>query len=316
MERNHRMELQYDGTGLHGWAKQDGLPTVEGCLEEAFRTVLGRGAAACAWPGAPTRACTPGARWSACSLPDGVDLLQAAPLAQRPDAARHRGAGPAAAPRRRSTRARMRPAAATATSCAPQPVVSPFWSRLLLAGARRRPGPGRHGRAAAAASPGRHHFTAFTPTETEHVFFDRTVLRCRWTRAAGGRGARPAAALAAPAGRAGAPARARGGMLCLEIEADAFLRHMVRTLVGTMVEVGRGERSLEDFAAAAGRGAARGGGPHGPAARAVPLGHQVRARARRQASRPGPAPMGKSPVRPSARPAASSTTKRQTARPE
>ena len=41
MERNHRMELQYDGTGLHGWAKQEGLPTVEGCLEGALRTVLG-----------------------------------------------------------------------------------------------------------------------------------------------------------------------------------------------------------------------------------------------------------------------------------
>ena len=41
MERNHRMELQYDGTGLHGWAKQEGLPTVEGCLESACATVLG-----------------------------------------------------------------------------------------------------------------------------------------------------------------------------------------------------------------------------------------------------------------------------------
>ena len=41
MERNHRMELQYDGTGLHGWAKQEGLPTVEGSLETAFSTVLG-----------------------------------------------------------------------------------------------------------------------------------------------------------------------------------------------------------------------------------------------------------------------------------
>jgi tRNA U38,U39,U40 pseudouridine synthase TruA len=36
-------------------------------------------------------------------------------------------------------------------------------------------------------------------------------------------------------------------MLCLEVEADAFLRHMVRTLVGTMIDVGRGEPSLEDF---------------------------------------------------------------------
>ena len=103
---------------------------------------------------------------------------------------------------------------------------------------------------AAALVAGRHHFTAFTPTETKHVFFDRTVLRCRWTRAGGAAlpgpvlGGRhqvaPVAARRAAAGRA-------QGMLCLQIEADAFLRHMVRTLVGTMIEVARGEASLDDF---------------------------------------------------------------------
>ena len=35
--RSYRMELQYDGTGLHGWAKQPGLLTVEGCLETGLR---------------------------------------------------------------------------------------------------------------------------------------------------------------------------------------------------------------------------------------------------------------------------------------
>ena len=98
-------------------------------------------------------------------------------------------------------------------------------------------------REAAALVAGRHHFTAFTPTETEHIFFDRTVLRCRWSRAVRGRRPGPRSA----AGRA--PPGAGGGMLCLEIEADAFLRHMVRTLVGTMVEVGRGERSLDGLPA-------------------------------------------------------------------
>jgi len=34
----------------------------------------------------------------------------------------------------------------------------------------------------------------------------------------------------------------------LEIEADAFLHHMVRTLVGTMLEVGRHARPVESFA--------------------------------------------------------------------
>jgi len=37
-------------------------------------------------------------------------------------------------------------------------------------------------------------------------------------------------------------ARDPGGMLRIEIEADGFLRHMVRNIVGTLVEVGRGKR--------------------------------------------------------------------------
>lgn len=39
-----------------------------------------------------------------------------------------------------------------------------------------------------------------------------------------------------------------GDLLIYRIEANAFLRHMVRNIVGTLVEVGRGERTPEDFA--------------------------------------------------------------------
>ncbi len=90
--------------------------------------------------------------------------------------------------------------------------------------------------AAAAAVEGRHDFTAFTPAESEHAFFQRLVLRCRWQRVGGG-------FVGGPAGRAAAG----GGPVCLEVEADSFLRHMVRALVGTMVEVGEGTRDLEGF---------------------------------------------------------------------
>jgi tRNA pseudouridine38-40 synthase len=38
------------------------------------------------------------------------------------------------------------------------------------------------------------------------------------------------------------------GFLVYEIEARSFLRHMVRNIVGTLVDVGRGALSLEDFA--------------------------------------------------------------------
>ena len=74
---------------------------------------------------------------------------------------------------------------------------------------------------------GTHDFTAFTPTQTEHVRFERDILRAEWHE-------KPA--VLGP-----------GRVLELWIEADAFMRNMVRVLVGTMLEVGGGRRSLEDF---------------------------------------------------------------------
>jgi tRNA pseudouridine38-40 synthase len=73
----------------------------------------------------------------------------------------------------------------------------------------------------AALLPGTHDFTAFTPTETYHVRFARDVLAARWTQ--------------------------DGDMLAFEIEADTFMRHMNRVLVGTMLQVAGGRRSLGDF---------------------------------------------------------------------
>jgi tRNA pseudouridine38-40 synthase len=77
--------------------------------------------------------------------------------------------------------------------------------------------------ACAALLAGTHDFTAFTPTETDHVRFSRDVLAARWDE--------------------------RGDLLEFWIEADTFMRHMNRALVGTMLEVAGGRRSLEDFAA-------------------------------------------------------------------
>jgi tRNA pseudouridine38-40 synthase len=75
--------------------------------------------------------------------------------------------------------------------------------------------------ACAAAVVGRHDFTAFTPTETEHVRFERVVLSAEWHR--------------------------RGETLEFWITADAFMRHMNRVLVGTMLQVATGRRSLDSF---------------------------------------------------------------------
>ena len=65
--------------------------------------------------------------------------------------------------------------------------------------------------ACAAALIGTHDFTAFTPTETDHVRFERDVFRAEWVEEP-------------------------GDVLAFWIEADTFMRHMVRILVGTMLE--------------------------------------------------------------------------------
>jgi tRNA pseudouridine38-40 synthase len=78
----------------------------------------------------------------------------------------------------------------------------------------------------ASALAGVHDFTAFTPTETEHVRFTREVYRAAWRRVSGVE-----------------------GLLEFWIEADAFMRNMNRVLVGTMLDVARGRRSVEEFAA-------------------------------------------------------------------
>ena len=105
--------------------------------------------------------------------------------------------------------------------------------RLLT---RRTPSPFERGRAlwsparldldalhaCAAGIRGVRDFTAFTPTETVHQHFRRTIHRAEWV--------------------------ATGeDLLEFRIEADAFLRHMNRILVGTMLEVASGSRSVEQF---------------------------------------------------------------------
>ena len=70
---------------------------------------------------------------------------------------------------------------------------------------------------------GVHDFTAFTPAHSDHVRFEREVASARWSRA--------------------------GDVLEFWIEADTFMRHMVRVLVGTMLEAAAGRRTSGEFAA-------------------------------------------------------------------
>lgn len=76
---------------------------------------------------------------------------------------------------------------------------------------------------AATALIGTHDFAAFQSVGTETSGTTRTITRSAW--------------------------RDTGGLLAYEIAGDGFLRHMVRAIVGTLVEVGRGWREPENVAA-------------------------------------------------------------------
>ncbi len=67
-------------------------------------------------------------------------------------------------------------------------------------------------RACAAALPGRHDFTAFTPSQSEHKTFDREVFSASWERTG-------------------------EEIVEFRIEANAFLRNMNRVLVATMLDL-------------------------------------------------------------------------------
>jgi tRNA pseudouridine38-40 synthase len=74
---------------------------------------------------------------------------------------------------------------------------------------------------AAAALVGTHDFAAFQSAGTEVASTVRTIFRSAF--------------------------RQLDEMLVYEVTADGFLRHMVRAIVGTLVEIGRGRRSVESM---------------------------------------------------------------------
>lgn len=209
-----RLLLEYDGTDFAGWARQPARRTVQEELERALSTVL-RGPVELAVAGrtdagvhalgqVASHAGEPaGAQRLNALLPRDVAVLSSEPTPEGFDA-RHDA----------TSRAYLYRVLA-------RPARSPFERGRAL----HWPHPvDREALAAcAAALPGIHDFTAFTPTETGHVRFTREILHASW-RWDGDRGE-------------------------FLIEADAFMRHMNRVLVGTMLEVAGGRRSLESFEA-------------------------------------------------------------------
>jgi tRNA pseudouridine38-40 synthase len=230
-----KLTLEYDGSHFAGWVRQPGLRTVQEELESALRVILGETGA----DGRPLRLTVAGRTdrgvhaWgqAASYAHEAVDPARLNGLLEHDLAVLSAEPAPEGFDARRD--------AASRTYC----------YRVLE---RRARSPFERGRAlwwrgrldhaalarCARALVGSHDFTAFTPTETEHTHFVRRVLRAEW-RVCPLRGDGPPL-----------PGRQRpdgGALLEFWIEADAFMRGMSRALVGTMVDVASGERTVEDF---------------------------------------------------------------------
>lgn len=201
-----RLTLEYDGGAFQGWARQPGRRTVEGVLREALdRTFPGWGSLAVA--GRTDTGVHATAQVASVTVGAGPPPERAAEAlnAVLPADVAVVTSSEAAA----GFHARF-----SATGRAYRYVVlaSPVRSALRAGRALWWPRPVDREAldAAAAALAGVHDFTAFTPSDTQHLVFVREVRQARWEE--------------------------HGDELHFTIAGDSFLRHMVRTLVGTMLE--------------------------------------------------------------------------------
>ena len=209
-----KITLAYDGSGFRGWARQPGERTIEGELRTALATV---------YPGFGELAVAGRTDTGVHAVANVVSV----DVGRGPRVERAAEALNNALPEDIGVvRAEEAPADFNARfSARKRSYRYRVWRRRERSPFEVRRSLWHPGRldvqkldASAAMLIGEHDFGAFTPTETEHKGFVRVVEDARW--------------------------HARGEALELEITANGFLRHMVRTLVGTMLE-----RNPDDFVA-------------------------------------------------------------------
>jgi tRNA pseudouridine38-40 synthase len=202
-----RITLEYDGTGFRGWAAQPGLRTVEGELRRALAALYGS--------------------FDALAVAGRTDAGVHA-LGQVASVEVDGGPPPDRAAEALNTELPDDVAVVSVAEAAPD-----FHARHSARSRayryriyrRRTPSPFEARRSwwllrpldvaalgeAAALLVGEHDFRAFTPADSQHTVLRRHILRAAWVE--------------------------RGDHLDFEIEAGSFLRHMVRILVGTMVDL-------------------------------------------------------------------------------
>ena len=202
-----KLAIEYDGTGFRGWARQPQGRTVEGemrrALDELYGSVAGLAVAGRTDTGV-----------HALANVVSVDVEGGPPAERAAEALNSVLPDDVAVVRAQQASAEFHARFDARTRSYRYRV----WRRrersaLEATRALWRPRPFDVAAADASAQVllGEHDFRAFTPTDTQHEVFVRIVKQARWVEL-------------------------DDDVAAFEITADSFLRHMVRTLVGTMLE--------------------------------------------------------------------------------
>jgi tRNA pseudouridine38-40 synthase len=229
-----RLTVAYNGSGFHGFAFQQGQPTVAGALVEALGritqspvslTCAGRTDAGVHALGQVVHFDLP-QEISSCLDPEAVVKSCNSQLGPA-IVVRNAGIAPPGFDARHSALARR-----YRYLILNAPVGDPLLEGLTwqVTDALEL----RSMAAAADAILGEHDFRAFCrrpPGTSADQPINRRVLATRWSRPDGHEGIGPAS----------------GSLLAFEIEANAFCHQMVRSLVGTLVDVGRGRKRPADM---------------------------------------------------------------------
>lgn len=227
--------VEYDGSMFSGWAAQPGRRTVEAILSEGLETVLRQPVKLSVAGRTDTGVHASGQVISfEAETPLSPDKISYKTTAVLPKdlALRRCVVVPEHFDARRAARSRS-----YEYRMVNDPVRSPLqWERTNYVAKELD---FRLLKEAAALIHGTHDFGAFTPSRTYHVRFGRTISESFWTK--------------------------DGDLLSYRITANSFLYGMVRTLVGTMIEVAVGKRDLENFRGLLASGLRSAAGPSAPA---------------------------------------------------
>ena len=245
--RNLRLLISYDGTDFHGWQRQPDAPTVQECLESAIERILGEKVQVCGSgrTDAGVHALNQVANFkTACKIPC-ENLLKALNNTLQPTVrvkdVREAPSGFHARYDVRSKTYRYRILQA--------PVASPFVNRFVW----HSPFPLDVVRMARAAKlfEGEHDFSSFAAAEG---LVAQALLPVQKRTAANDAQAgvpvlrkKAEGTLARTIFTSRILRRTRTCMLIYEVTGSGFLHHMVRNIVGTLVEVGRAKLEPVDM---------------------------------------------------------------------